>query len=157
MLVPFVVTQHSVVAVDDKIIVLLMKAAEVNVPMTISLYEGECIVYLLKDGDLDPRSAAAILKEVLALSGIPVVKIAITELCDDGDGDEPEFAARLFLMKGGEEVSFPIFPGDAILLALALGAPMFIDEEVVMWAIKGEAAQQLLSIVEETAPIALKS
>jgi len=160
MLVPFVVTKHSVVSIgddDDETTVLLLKAAEVNVPMTISSYEGECIVYLLTDGDLDPCSAASVLKGVLALSDIPVVKIVITELCDDGDDPESQFASMLFLKKGDEEVSFPIFPSDAILLALALGAPMFIDEEVVMRATEGEDAQRFLSVVEETAHVALES
>jgi len=157
LMVPFVVTKNSVVQLDNSLTILLLKAAEVNVPMTISLYEGQCIAHLLAYGDVDPQSAAIVLKEVLALAGIPLVKIAITEIREDDDEGEGQFASELFLKKGNEEVSFPIFPGDAILLALATGAPMFIDETVVIQATQGEYAQRFLAFVEESVPIALES
>lgn len=158
MLVPFVVTKYSVVLVDGHLPVLLMKAAEVNVPMTISSYEGQCIVYFLSDGDLDPRSPASGLKEVFALSGISLVKIVIDGLGDDDENAVAQFISSMVIKKGDEkEVSLPIFPGDAIMLALTLGAPMFIDEMVVMRATEGEPAQRLISFLEETAPIALET
>jgi bifunctional DNase/RNase len=157
LMVPFVVTKNSVVRLEESLVILLLKAAEVNVPMTISLYEGQCITHLLAYGDVDPQSAAMVLKEVLTLAGIPLIKVAITEIREDDEDGEGQFASSLFLKKGDEEVSFPIFPGDAILLALATGAPMFIDEAVVMRATEGEYAQRFLAFVEETVPIALET
>jgi len=153
LMVPLVVTKESAILVDDTWPILLMKAAGVNVPMGISFVDAERIAAFLKDGTLEPGSFVNIIKYLLAECGTSVTKVAITEISDN------EFISQIFLREGdgGEEVALPALPGEAILLALILGAPMFIDEQVVIEATAGEYAQGLISALEQTDPSVLES
>jgi bifunctional DNase/RNase len=153
-LIPFVVTQKSVIMFDDdpERVVVLIKASGINVPLNISAYDGACIAAATKDADFDEESPGELAYGILAALGGTLVRIAITELTDD------EFRAVMFIRKPGEteEISVRISPQYAIALAIKCRVPMFIDDGIAMDISSGREAQELLEKLQEHYPEVLQ-
>ena len=74
-------------------------------------------------------------------------------MTDPDRGQEEEVSLPvLHLSQGGKKVVLAAFAGDAISLALARGAPMFIEEECFMRGIESEKVKELLEIIGAAVP-----
>jgi bifunctional DNase/RNase len=152
-LIPFAVTENSVLVIgkDADKYVLLIKAAGINLPVGIGEYDAKCIISLLQDGEADIDSAHDLPANIFTALEVPFTKVAITEIVKE------EFQARIYFQKEGVEVSLAALLGDAIILALGLKAPMFIEEEVLINGTEGDGPESFLADVAKMMPEVLGS
>ena len=77
-----------------------------------------------------------LIKNILESLDARVAKIVVNDLKDN------TFFAVIHLLLGSSEITVDSRPSDAIALALRVGAPIFVDEEVVQKAKSVEIAKE---------------
>lgn len=141
-LIPFVVTENYIALIGN-LPVILIRAGGVNMPMCVDPRDATAILCQWKNEGLDWRSCGNLLKHLLIAFDAPPTKIAITGFCEN------LFVANVFVQRGGEEIALGSTHGEAIVLAMEFGVPMFIDEQVLIEVIENKEARQFLSFIEE--------
>jgi bifunctional DNase/RNase len=154
MMIPFVITQKSVILVhgdNSETPILLIKASGINLPLGLGSYEAQQIIALVTGQEPSEQSRDDLVRNMIVLLGASVSKIAIVGVLDD------LFSARVYIKKGEEEFSLPAYTSDAIILGMSFKAPMFIEEQVLIDGTSSEGTQEFLSVIFESAPEALES
>jgi len=157
-LVPLIVkepSENSILLVDFgacEVFILLVKAGiGVNLPLALEPYEAERMIAVLNGREPEQDAPGDMLRNMLIALEASVVSAAIVEVENDS------FVARINVKKGEQDFSFRCFPSDAIFLALRSGAPMFIEEDVLIEGVSLEETKDFLATIEEQAPQMLES
>jgi len=107
-----------------------------SLPIWVGIFEANAIALELEKIPTARPMTHDLIKNILESLDAQVVKIVVTDL------KENTFFAVLHLKLGGAEYTVDSRPSDAIALALRVGAPIFVDEEVVHKARTVEVAKE---------------
>jgi uncharacterized protein len=107
------------------IIILRDEEEKRSLPIWIGIYEANAIALELEKIETPRPMTHDLIKSILETIEARVVKVMVTDL------KENTFYAVLHIQLGGSEYTVDSRPSDAIALALRVGAPIFVDEEVV--------------------------
>lgn len=126
---------------------IVLKVGEESLPVFTGIYEGAAIERARR-GVAPPRPQThELFADVLARQGLQLKRVVIDELRDDGN-----FMAVIELQRRGEPLTrIDARPSDAIALALRLGAPIVVAEQVVDKALAGDEQ----AAESDSAPITL--
>jgi uncharacterized protein len=107
------------------IIILRDEEEKRSLPIWIGIYEANAIALELEKIETPRPLTHDLIKNILETIEARVTKVVVTDL------KENTFYAVLHLQVGGTEYTVDSRPSDAIALALRVGAPIYVDEEVV--------------------------
>jgi uncharacterized protein len=107
------------------IIILRDDEEKRSLPIWIGIYEANAIALELEKIETPRPMTHDLIKNILDTIEARVQKIVVTDL------KENTFYAVLHLQVGSTEYTVDSRPSDAIALALRVGAPIYVDEEVV--------------------------
>ncbi len=110
------------------IIVLRDEDDKRSLPIWVGIFEANAIALELEKISTPRPMTHDLLKNVVEALEARVEKVVVNELRDN------TFFALLHLRVHGTEVTVDSRPSDAIALALRVGAPIFVSEEVVQKA-----------------------
>jgi len=107
-------------------VVLLMDLAnKTGLPIWIGAFEANAIAMKLKKLGSHRPMTHDLVKNILGTLGSQVEKIVVNDL------KENTYYAMIHLRRKGEEIIVDSRPSDAIAIALSVGAPIFVSEEVI--------------------------
>ena len=107
-------------------VVLLMDLAnKTGLPIWIGAFEANAIAMKLKKIGSHRPMTHDLVKNILGTLGSQVEKIVVNDL------KENTYYAMIHLRRKGEEIVVDSRPSDAIAIALSVGAPIFVSEEVI--------------------------
>ena len=107
-------------------VVLLMDLAnKTGLPIWIGAFEANAIAMRLKKMGSHRPMTHDLVKNILGTLGSQVEKIVVNDL------KENTYYAMIHLRRKGEEIVVDSRPSDAIAIALSVGAPIFVSEEVI--------------------------
>ncbi|OGP79176.1 MAG: hypothetical protein A2V86_10720 [Deltaproteobacteria bacterium RBG_16_49_23] len=107
-------------------VVLLMDLSnKTGLPIWIGPFEANAIAMKLKKIDSHRPMTHDLIHSVLKTLESQVMKIVVSDL------KESTYYALIHLHRRGEEVIIDSRPSDAIAIALAVDAPIFVSEEVI--------------------------
>ena len=107
-------------------VVLLMDTAnKTGLPIWIGPFEANAIAMKLKKVDSHRPMTHDLIQSVLKTLESQVMKIVVNDL------KENTYYALIHLYRRGEEIVIDSRPSDAIAIALAVDAPIFVSEEVI--------------------------
>jgi bifunctional DNase/RNase len=107
------------------IIILRDDEEKRSLPIWIGIYEANAIALELEKIETPRPMTHDLIKNILETIEARVQKVVVTDL------KENTFYAVLHLQVGSTEYTVDSRPSDAIALALRVGAPIYVDEEVV--------------------------
>ena len=107
------------------IIILRDEDDKRSLPIWIGIYEANAIALELEKIETPRPMTHDLIKNILETIEARVLKVMVTDL------KENTFYAVLHLQTGGTEYTVDSRPSDAIALALRVGAPIYVDEDVV--------------------------
>ena len=107
------------------IIILRDDEEKRSLPIWIGIYEANAIALELEKIETPRPMTHDLIKNILDTIEARVQKVVVTDL------KENTFYAILHLQVGSTEYTVDSRPSDAIALALRVGAPIYVDEEVV--------------------------
>jgi uncharacterized protein len=107
------------------IIILRDDEEKRSLPIWIGIYEANAIALELEKIETPRPMTHDLIKNILETIEARVTKVVVTDL------KENTFYAVLHLQVGTTEYTVDSRPSDAIALALRVGAPIYVDEEVV--------------------------
>lgn len=131
---------------DDYETILVMRDTETNsaFPMFIGISDGVAISAAVHDMSTSRPMTTELLKNVIIGLGYMFTKAVIAEVKGG------IYYANIYLEKDGTEtVVLDSRPSDAIGLALRFSAPIFIEEQVLMYSLENEYTKQVLERVEK--------
>jgi bifunctional DNase/RNase len=107
-------------------VVLLMDLAnKTGLPIWIGPFEANAIAMKLKKIDSHRPMTHDLIHNILKGLASQVMKIVVNDL------KENTYYALIHLNRGGEEIIIDSRPSDAIAIALAVDAPIFVSEHVI--------------------------
>jgi len=107
-------------------VVLLMDLAnKTGLPIWIGAFEANAIAMKLKKIGSHRPMTHDLVRNILGTLGSQVEKIVVNDL------KENTYYAMIHLRRKGEEIVVDSRPSDAIAIALSVGAPIFVSEEVI--------------------------
>jgi hypothetical protein len=107
-------------------VVLLMDLAnKTGLPIWIGPFEANAIAMKLKKVDSHRPMTHDLIQSVLKTLESQVMKIVVNDL------KESTYYALIHLQRRGEEIIIDSRPSDAIAIALAADAPIFVSDEVI--------------------------
>ena len=107
-------------------VVLLMDTAnKTGLPICIGPFEANAIAMKLKKVDSHRPMTHDLIHSVLKTLESRVMKIVVNDL------KENTYYALIHLHRRGEEIVIDSRPSDAIAIALAVDAPIFVSDEVI--------------------------
>lgn len=98
-------------------------------PIVIGAFEANAISSHLQAIEVPRPMSHDLMSNVLEALQATVTRICVTELRDD-----KIFYALIHLERGGQTFQIDSRPSDAIALAIRVGAPIFVDEDVLAQA-----------------------
>jgi bifunctional DNase/RNase len=107
------------------IIILRDEDDKRSLPIWVGIFEANAIALELEKIATPRPMTHDLIKNILEAIEARVVKVAVTDLKDN------TFFAVLHLQLGDTEYTVDSRPSDAIALALRVGAPIYVDEDVV--------------------------
>ena len=107
------------------IIILRDEDEKRSLPIWVGIFEANAIALELEKIATPRPMTHDLIKNILETIEARVLKVMVTDL------KENTFYAVLHLQVGGTEYTVDSRPSDAIALALRVGAPIFVDEDVV--------------------------
>jgi hypothetical protein len=107
------------------IVMLRDPGSETVLPIWVGLYEANAIALQLENISTPRPMTHDLLKNLLGQLHARVEKVVITEL------KENTFYALIHLDQDGKALKVDSRPSDAIALALRVGAPIFVEEDVI--------------------------
>lgn len=122
---------------NTPIVLLKDPEGEDVVPIWIGFFEASAIATQLEKVKLARPMTHDLMRNILETLGAKVLRIEVTDLRDN------TYFALIHLEFDGEHYEIDSRPSDAIALALRVGAPIFVNEEVI------EKSRQSDSQVEE--------
>jgi bifunctional DNase/RNase len=100
-------------------------AGERVLPIFIGAPEAAAIAYALQGVESPRPMSHDLLGHVISALGAQVFSVEITELIDN------TFYANLRLLRGNEEVIVSSRPSDAVAVALRVGAPILVSDDLM--------------------------
>ena len=116
------------------IIILRDEEEKRSLPIWVGIFEANAIALELEKISTPRPMTHDLIKNILESVEAKVEKIVVNDLRDN------TFFALIHLRVGEEEVTVDSRPSDAIALALRVGAPILVDEDVVRRAKNVEVA-----------------
>lgn len=116
------------------IIILRDEEEKRSLPIWVGLFEANAIALELEKISTPRPMTHDLIKNILESVEAKVEKIVVNDLRDN------TFFALIHLRLGEAEITVDSRPSDAIALALRMGAPIFVDEDVVRRAKSVEVA-----------------
>ena len=107
------------------IIILRDEDDKRSLPIWVGIFEANAIALELEKISTPRPMTHDLIKNILEAIEARAVKVAVTDL------KENTFFAVLHLQVAGAEYQVDSRPSDAIALALRVGAPIYVDEDVV--------------------------
>ncbi|NQT21151.1 MAG: bifunctional nuclease family protein [Planctomycetes bacterium] len=123
------ITQTS----DQQVIWLKEQNGDRTFPIVIGIFEAYAISRKLNDEAIERPLTHDLLASVLGHLDVGVERIVVTAL------KHTTFYANIILQRNGESITVDARPSDAIALAVRVGAPIFVEEEVFDLVGKPEA------------------
>jgi bifunctional DNase/RNase len=123
------ITQTS----DQQVIWLKEQNGDRTFPIVIGIFEAYAISRKLNDEAIERPLTHDLLASVLGHLDVAVERIVVTAL------KHTTFYANIILQRNGESITVDARPSDAIALAVRVGAPIFVEEEVFDLVGKPEA------------------
>lgn len=133
------------------VVILTDETEESYIPLVIGPFEANAIALILENVEVErPLTHDLLLSSILAL-GATVDQIILTDLTDD------VYYAEIHLIQEGKLKRIDARPSDAIALALRAGAPIFVDDKVVAYAVsvpqkEDPELEQFRSFLEDLSP-----
>ena len=121
-----------------------------SLPIWVGIFEANAIALELEKISTPRPMTHDLIKNILESIEARVVKVAVTDL------KENTFFAVLHLQLAGAEYQVDSRPSDAIALALRVGAPIYVDEDVVRKAKTLEVATKEAEPVKTDDPDRVK-
>ena len=118
------------------IIILRDEEEKRSLPIWVGLFEANAIALELEKIPTPRPMTHDLIKNILESIDARVVKVEVNDL------RENTFFAVIHLQLGSAEIAVDSRPSDAIALALRVGAPIFVDEDVVQKARSVEVAKE---------------
>ncbi|MFQ5829218.1 MAG: bifunctional nuclease family protein [Candidatus Methylomirabilia bacterium] len=125
------------------IIILRDEEEKRSLPIWVGIFEANAIALELEKVTTPRPMTHDLIKNILEALQARVLKVVVNDL------RENTFFAVLHLQLGGSEVTVDSRPSDAIALALRVGAPIFVDEDVVERSKTVEAAKEVEAVNPE--------
>ncbi len=122
------------------IIVLRDEEDKRSLPIWVGIFEANAIALELEKISTPRPMTHDLIKNILETIEARVLKVMVTDL------KENTFFAVLHLQVGETEYTVDSRPSDAIALALRVGAPIYVDEDVVRKA-------KMLDVSKEAEPV----
>jgi bifunctional DNase/RNase len=116
------------------IIILRDEEEKRSLPIWVGIFEANAIALELEKISTPRPMTHDLIKNILESVDAKVEKIVVNDLRDN------TFFALIHLRLGEEEITVDSRPSDAIALALRVGAPIFVDDDVVRRAKSVEVA-----------------
>ena len=116
------------------IIILRDEEEKRSLPIWVGIFEANAIALELEKISTPRPMTHDLIKNILESVDAKVEKIVVNDLRDN------TFFALIHLRLGEEEITVDSRPSDAIALALRVGAPIFVEEDVVRRAKSVEVA-----------------
>ena len=112
---------------QNRVVILKEKGKDRFLPIWIGNFEADAITFELQD--ISPKRPLThdLLKSLISELGAEVKQIVVTELRRPDD----IFYANIVLELNGETIEIDSRPSDAIALAVRVGVPIFVSEEVM--------------------------
>jgi bifunctional DNase/RNase len=112
---------------QNRVVILKEKGQDRFLPIWIGNFEADAITFELQD--ISPKRPLThdLLKSLISELGAEVKQIVVTELRRPDD----IFFANIVLELNGETIEIDSRPSDAIALAVRVGVPIFVNEEVM--------------------------
>ncbi len=110
------------------VVILTDKEEKRFLPIWIGVYEADAILVAIESIEVPRPMTHDLIKAILETMDAAVERVAITEITNN------TFFAKIYLLKDGKEKEVDSRPSDAIALALRMGAPIFVSENVIMEA-----------------------
>jgi bifunctional DNase/RNase len=107
-----------------------------SLPIWVGLFEANAIALELEKISTPRPMTHDLIKNILESLDARVQKVVVNDLRDN------TFYAVLYLRLGNTDITVDSRPSDAIALALRVGAPIFVEEEVVHKARSVEVAKE---------------
>jgi len=118
------------------IIILRDEEEKRSLPIWVGIFEANAIAMELEKITTARPMTHDLIKSILEAMEARVLKVVVNDLRDN------TFFAAIHLQLGGSELTVDSRPSDAIALALRVGAPIFVEEEVVRRAKSVEVAKE---------------
>lgn len=122
------------------IIILRDEEDKRSLPIWVGIFEANAIALELEKITTPRPMTHDLIKNILEALDARVLKVAVNDLRDN------TFFAVIHLQLGESELTVDSRPSDAIALALRVGAPIFVEEEVVRKAKSVEVAKETEAI-----------
>jgi uncharacterized protein len=116
------------------IIILRDEEEKRSLPIWVGIFEANAIALELEKITTPRPMTHDLIKNIVESVDAKVEKIVVNDLRDN------TFFALIHLRLGEEEITVDSRPSDAIALALRVGAPIFVDDDVVRRAKSVEVA-----------------
>ena len=107
---------------NSPIVILKDVAGDTVLPIWVGVFEANAIALEIEKISTPRPMTHDLIKNVLTGLETQVHKVVVTELRED------TFYAVIWLERGGEVVSVDSRPSDAVVLALRMDCPIFVDE-----------------------------
>jgi len=118
------------------VIILRDEEEKRSLPIWVGLFEANAIALELEKISTPRPMTHDLIKKILESLDARVQKIVVNDVRDN------TFYAVIHLRLGSADITVDSRPSDAIALALRVGAPIFVDEEVVHKARTVEVAKE---------------
>jgi bifunctional DNase/RNase len=118
------------------IVILRDEEEKRSLPIWVGIFEANAIALELEKIATPRPMTHDLMKNILESLDARVAKIVVNDLRDN------TFFAVIHLHLGDSEITVDCRPSDAIALALRVGAPIFVEEEVVQKAKSVEMAKE---------------
>jgi len=118
------------------IIILRDEEEKRSLPIWVGIFEANAIALELEKITTPRPMTHDLIKSILETLEARVVKIVVNDLRDN------TFFAAIHLQLGESELTVDSRPSDAIALALRVGAPIYVEEEVVRKAKSVEVVKE---------------
>jgi RNA polymerase sigma factor (sigma-70 family) len=127
-----------------RIVLLREKGGDRVLPIWIGAAEGDALALQLTGGTMPRPLTADLMASLLEASGAAVERVAIASLRDK------TFYAVITLSTGGGTSEIDARPSDALNLAVRVGAPVYVDEEIM--ASSGMRADEVRGKLDDDSP-----
>jgi len=122
------------------IIILRDEEDKRSLPIWVGIFEANAIALELEKITTPRPMTHDLIKNILEALDARVLKVAVNDLRDN------TFFAVIHMQLGESELTVDSRPSDAIALALRVGAPIFVEEDVVRKAKSVEVAKETEAI-----------
>ena len=107
------------------IVVLKDDSGKKLLPIWIGASEGNSIALAMSNVKATRPLTHDLLVNIFDRLEVEIARVVISDLIDN------TFFASLYLLQGGKEFHIDARPSDAIAIAIRIGAPVFVEEEVL--------------------------